>query len=160
MKIPKTLPSRYFNILPTELKGEGLFARHPIMKYACVGEYIGPRYPSSELKNFKEGENFYTFTTSDKMFIDGSHEYNVFRKMNHSCQPNVTVAELLDSDGVCRVLFYAKKNIRTNEELCIDYLLRTTKNNQKELAKYRCLCQSKYCRGTMLDLSLLPNHIG
>lgn len=155
MIIPRSLPKRYFIVRQTDNKGEGLFSRYPIFKDSYVGEYIGPRYPIEELKDFVEGENFYTFSTSDGYFIDGSTERNIMRKMNHSCQPNVEVVEMLDTQGNTRILFYAKKNISTDEELCFDYRVTTTKTNMKSLARYRCHCESKYCRGTMLDLTLL-----
>ncbi|MEK7453128.1 MAG: SET domain-containing protein-lysine N-methyltransferase [Patescibacteria group bacterium] len=93
--------------------GMGLFANDSIKKDDFLIEYIGEILSVDEA-NKKGGR--YLFEVNSKKTIDGSIRQNMARYINHSCRPN---CEVKIKKG--RVLIYAKKNIRSEEELSYDY---------------------------------------
>lgn len=128
---------------------DGLYTTVPIARHVLVGQYFGKRYKEGTEHLIKDdGVRFYCFQLSDGSTIDGDNRLNSMRKMNHSCSPNVTVREERDENDRLQIRFYAKRKIEQGEELCIDYKMRTT---DTELSKFKCLCESPKCRGTMLD---------
>lgn len=92
--------------------GRGLFADEPIPREACIIEYTGR--PLSPAEQDKDGKYF--FWTSAKTMIDGNIPSNTARFINHSCAPNCYV-DLKDR----RIYVFAKRAIKTGEELHYDY---------------------------------------
>lgn len=84
----------------------------------------------------------YLFRLDPIMVIDASHQGNLARFINHSCDPNC-VAKTISLNGSKRIVMYAKKNLRAGEEITYDYKFPTEKDPEK---KVKCLCGSSYCR--------------
>jgi len=113
MKIKKYEPKGYKLLVKRSSAGLGLFAGEPIKKGDCLIEYIG-RVISKEEEYTNKSK--YLFEVNSKKTIDGRDRKNTARYINHSCRPN-TEPEIYNS----RVFIMAKRNIKTNEELCYDY---------------------------------------
>ncbi|MEX0932459.1 MAG: SET domain-containing protein-lysine N-methyltransferase [Parcubacteria group bacterium] len=130
-----SLPKKYQNIkrelkVKKSLAGLGLFTKSPIEKGGFVIEYVGPILNEKE-SNEKGGK--YLFETSANRFIEGSARTNTARYINHSCRPN---CEIDVRRG--RVLVFAKRNIKADEELGYDY----EKEYFDEYIKpYGCKCE-------------------
>ncbi len=93
--------------------GLGLFADSPIPKGACVIEYTGT--PITREAVFTSNSR-YLFEINSRKTIDGSPRWNTARYINHSCRPNCEI-EIYKG----RVWLFARRNIRTGEELGYDY---------------------------------------
>lgn len=131
--------------------GRGVYAMRPIAAGETVLEYKG------ELITWKEAlrrhphdpdNPFHTFYfhIDDKRVIDGKHQGNSARWINHSCQPNCET-EIVGE----RVFIKALRRIKPGEELFYDYHLMIDERYTPRLKKqYQCLCGSTRCRGTML----------
>lgn len=84
----------------------------------------------------------YLFRLDGIMVIDATHQGNLARFINHSCDPNC-FAKTITLNGSKRIVLYAKKSIRTGEEITYDYKFPTEKDPKK---KVKCLCGSNSCR--------------
>lgn len=84
----------------------------------------------------------YLFRLDGIMVIDASHQGNLARFINHSCEPNC-FAKTITLNGSKRIVLYAKKSIRPGEEITYDYKFPTEKDPKK---KVKCLCGSSSCR--------------
>ncbi len=93
--------------------GLGLFAASPIPKGACVIEYIGRQISREEMYT---SNSRYLFEINSRKTIDGAPRWNKARYINHSCRPN---CEIEIAKG--RVWIFARRNIKTGEELGYDY---------------------------------------
>jgi SET domain-containing protein len=93
--------------------GRGLFAECEIPKGACIIEYVGrPATPEEMAKD----EGKYLFWSGKLSMIDGNVPGNTARFINHSCSANC------EADGPeGRIFIFARKRIRTGEELTYDY---------------------------------------
>lgn len=93
--------------------GSGLFAVRPLRADEFVMEYTGERIPTGSAE---DAGSRYLFLIDDEWTIDGPVPENTAGFINHACDPN---CQAILEDG--RVLIYAKRNIRSGEELTIDY---------------------------------------
>lgn len=84
----------------------------------------------------------YLFRLDGIMVIDATHQGNLARFINHSCDPNC-VAKTINLNGSKRIVMYAKKSIRPGEEITYDYKFPTEKDPNK---KVKCLCGTGSCR--------------
>lgn len=133
--------------------GKGVYAIRPIKAGDKVLEYRGEIITWKEaLKRHphdpdQPNHTFY-FHLDDGHVIDGKHEGNSAKWINHSCAPNMEA----EQDGM-RVFLHALHDIEPGEELFFDYGLvidaRITPSLKKE---YACWCGAEECRGTMLAL--------
>ncbi len=95
-------------------KGRGLFAMEDIDKDDYVIEYVGRI-------EYKRRENNYMMKINGiNLWINRNKNGGPARYMNHSCNPN---CELLHwgVDGLRRMCFFAKKNIKSGIEFTFDY---------------------------------------
>jgi len=108
---------KYKDSKKTEVKrssaGLGLFAGESIKKGEFIIEYVGEVISRKEA-NKRGGK--YLFETSDNRVVDGKGRYNKARYINHSCKPN---CEIDIKKG--RILVFATRNIKEDEELAYDY---------------------------------------
>lgn len=95
--------------------GLGLFASVDFKKGDLVIEYTGEKITEAEA-NIRGGK--YLFELNDKWTIDGKGRENTARYLNHSCKPNCE-PELDDKEE--HIYIYAKKAIKTGEELTYNY---------------------------------------
>ena len=99
------------------------------------------------------GDSYHTllFELSDGMVIDASLRGNAARWINHGCDPNCEAVEY--DDG--RVFIFAKRTIRTGEELRYDYRLEYEgRMSARAQRAFACRCGASRCRGTMLGRRL------
>lgn len=105
--------SKYHFKVKRSSAGFGLFTEDFIKKDSFVIEYFGPLITDEEADR-KGGR--YLFDIDKKWTINGSSRKNLARYLNHGCRPNCE-AEI---DGR-RIMIYAKKNIKEEEELTYHY---------------------------------------
>ncbi|MDP2651864.1 MAG: SET domain-containing protein-lysine N-methyltransferase [bacterium] len=113
--------------------GLGMFTEQPIPRGACIIEYKGR--PVSEAEK-KANRGKYLFWTGKNTMIDGNIRENKARFINHSCRPNCEI-----DIRARRIYVFAKKNIKTGEELHYDY---DTEYFEMHIKPKGCLCQK--CR--------------
>jgi SET domain-containing protein len=95
-------------------KGSGLFAMEDIGKDDYVIEYV-------EKIKYKRRENNYMMKINGiNLWINGDKNGGPARYMNHSCNPNCELVQW-GVDGLQRMYFFAKKNIKIGMELTFDY---------------------------------------
>ncbi len=133
--------------------GKGVYAARPLQAGDAVLEYKGEiisweealeRHPHDP---DQPNHTFY-FHLDDGHVIDGKHQGNSAKWINHSCEPNVEAEQEGD-----RVFLRALRDITPGEELFFDYGLvidcRITPSLKKD---YACWCGAESCRGTMLAI--------
>jgi SET domain-containing protein len=146
-----TTGGRRTQVRRSGVHGRGVFAMRPIAAGETVLEYRG------EIITWKEAlrrhphdpdnpcHTFY-FHLDDGHVIDGKHQGNSARWINHSCAPNCET-EVIGQ----RVFVKALRRLKPGEELFYDYHLVIDGRHTAKLKKeYQCLCGSRRCRGTML----------
>jgi len=95
------------------ISGLGLFADEDIPKNEFIIEYTGEKISNKEAD---ERGGKYLFELNSRWTLDGSSRANTARYINHSCRPNA------ESDVIkARVKFYAKRRIKKEEEITVDY---------------------------------------
>lgn len=133
--------------------GKGVYAVRPLKAGDVVLEYKGEiitwqealdRHPHDP----EQPNHTFYFHLDDGHVIDGKHQGNSAKWINHSCEPNLEAEQQGD-----RVFLHALRDITPGEELFFDYGLvidsRITPTLKKE---YACWCGTPSCRGTMLAI--------
>lgn len=147
---------RKISVRDSHVHGKGVFALVDIPKGNRIIEYKGQRITwEKALKRHphdpKNPHHTFFFDIDDNLVIDGGRDGNSARWINHSCHPNCK-AEQVEVGGHQRVFIHARRNIRAGEELFYDYgLIIDAKLTQKLREAYKCLCGTRYCRGTLLS---------
>jgi len=146
------MASNLVEVRNSPIHGRGVVAVLPIKKGTRIMEYVGERISHAEAdrrfwkKGFDDGHTF-LFVVNHKTVIDGTHDGNDARYINHRCEANCETV----TEGN-RIFIDALKNIKSGEELGYDYQLTWDSNDDpEELKLYDCRCGSRTCRGTMLD---------
>ena len=112
---------------PSEVQGWGLFAGEDLDEHAYIGEYKGEIISNQE--SDRRGAVYhslgqeYLFVMNREQQIDASNSGNKMRFMNNSQRDsniNVVSKKML-CNGVQRVMHYAKRKIKTGDELLYDY---------------------------------------
>jgi SET domain-containing protein len=142
---------RRIQVRRSGVHGRGVYALGPIAAGERVIEYKGEvidwpealrRHPHDPLQPH---HTFY-FHLDGGWVIDGKHQGNSARWINHACEPN---CEAEEADG--RVFIHALRDIAPGEELFFDYgLIIDERMTAKLKREYACHCDSAACRGTML----------
>lgn len=105
--------SNYTLAMRRSSAGLGLFTEDSITRGKFVIEYYGTMCTRDEADR-RGGK--YLFEISSRKVVDGSPRYNFARYLNHSCRPNC------ETDIVKgKIYVYAKRNIKSGEELTYDY---------------------------------------
>ncbi len=95
-------------------KGSGLFAIEDIEKDDYVTEYVGK-------VEYKRRENIYSMKINGmKLWINEDKNGGPAQNINHSCNPNCELVQW-GVDGLPRMCFFAKKNIKSGMEFTFDY---------------------------------------
>ena len=150
-------PSRRIQARQSGVHGKGVFALVDIPAHDTIIEYRGevitweealkrhPHDPSNP------NHTFY-FHVDDDFVIDGLHQGNSAKWINHACDPNCE-SEITES----RVFIRALRDIQAGEELNYDYgLILPSRHTKKVKAEFACWCGSPECRGTMLASKKSP----
>lgn len=87
----------------------------------------------------------YMFRIDSHTVCDATKQGNVARFINHSCNPNC-FTKIISTEGVQRIVVYAKRNIDPGEELCYDYKFPIEPDLKKRIP---CHCGANVCRGYM-----------
>lgn len=123
-------------IMRSAIEGYGLFAIRPIKRDEIVGIKGGHIINWEKLKKVKHLIDDSYFQIDDNFVIGPLKKKEVSKIMmflNHSCNPNVGVRG--------EITFVAMRDIKTGEELTIDYAM-TDNDNYKT----KCNCGQKNCR--------------
>lgn len=127
--------------------GLGAFAIRSIPRGQLIGAYEGRRYsPGEQAARQWDHDLTYVFGLSDGTLIDGSDGGNATRHINHSCAPNCQAFEVTSEDGDVSIQIEARRRLKKDEELSIDYQLDIGENDP---ADYPCRCGAARCRGTL-----------
>ena len=144
--------SNLVEVRNSPIHGRGVYAARPISKGERIIEYVGERISHAEAdrrfweKGVDDGHTF-LFVVNHRTVIDGTHDGNDARYINHRCEANCETV----TEGN-RIFIDAVKSIKAGEELGYDYQLTWDSNDDPdELKLYACRCGSRNCRGTMLD---------
>lgn len=112
--MPKQPPLTNSRLQPKRsFAGIGLFTTYDIKKGERIIEYFGRELSEDEQYTSKSK---YLFGIGKKRMVDGNLKENLARYINHSCIPN---AEPEERNG--RVFIFARRNIKTGEEITYDY---------------------------------------
>lgn len=132
----------FWEIKKTKTRGRGVFAKKEIKKGTIVGDYTGKLITLGKIDFDKEKKNLYLMNYKNKIGVYPDLRKNGVHLLNHSCSPNCFIYRYKD-----RTLVFTLRHIKSGEELTIHYLLPPRK--YCDPCPHRCLCQSKYCTGTM-----------
>ena len=145
----------HIEVQSSRVHGQGVFATRHIAAGETVIEYVGEVISWEEAQDRhphdpKDPNHTFYFSLEDGRVIDAKYGGNAARWINHSCKPSCEARE--DGfNGEPRVFIYAKRNLKTGEELFYDYSLDIEGKITKQMKKdYECRCGAKKCRGTML----------
>jgi uncharacterized protein len=135
------------------IHGRGVFALAAIKAGQRIVEYKGNIISDAVAEKLygdahAEGVQNHTFlfSISGGKNIDATPINTVAKWINHSCEPNCEASE---EEG--RVFVEALRDIAAGEELAYDYnIVLETRHTAKQKARFKCLCGSKKCRGTLL----------
>ncbi|MEX3671621.1 SET domain-containing protein [Paraburkholderia phenoliruptrix] len=134
----------------SRVHGRGVFALRALEAGERIFEYKGEtiEWTAAIRQHESTGRlgHTYFFGLSDGRVIDGGHQGNSARWLNHSCNANCEALEIGD-----RVFIYASTAIAPGDELFLDYQLAVddTTDDLTRLS-YVCRCGVSGCRGTML----------
>ncbi|RZC21871.1 Histone-lysine N-methyltransferase EZA1 isoform A [Glycine soja] len=108
----------------SNVAGWGAFAKNPIIKNICLGEYTGELITHKEAekrgKLYDHINNSYLFNINDQWVIDARRFGNKLKFTNHSLEPNC-YAKVMLVGGDHRVGIFAKENIKAGDELFYHY---------------------------------------
>lgn len=137
-KIDPKLAMFRLAVKPSKIHRWGVFAGEEIPARRKVIEYTGERISRRETKKRCARPLNYVFTLDSYWSIDGSAGGSGAEFINHCCEPNIE-ARIVKG----HILYFAKRAIRKNEELTVDY------HFSKDDEKVSCACGSRECRGTI-----------
>ncbi|KAF2142188.1 uncharacterized protein K452DRAFT_227436 [Aplosporella prunicola CBS 121167] len=127
----------------------GLYAQEDIAANDMIIEYVGEKVRQKvadirEIKYDKQGVgSSYLFRIDEDSVVDATKKGGIARFINHSCTPNCT-AKIIRVDGTKRIVIYALRDIKTNEELTYDYKFERELGSDDRIP---CLCGSVNCKG-------------
>ena len=146
-----------YEVRTSPIHGRGLYARTFIAKDTWIVEYVGEKISkeesdrrSNELleKSKHDGSaRVYTFILNDEWDIDGNHESNEARLVNHSCDPNVEAQIWADKE----IWFVALRDIQPGEEFFYNYGFELD-----TWEEHPCRCGSKSCVGYIVSEEYWP----
>ena len=146
-QISPVTPLPSVEVRASGVHGLGAFAIRSIPRGQAIGSYEGRRYSVNEQAGREWNHDLtYVFGLSDGSLIDGSDGGNATRHINHSCAPNCQAFEVTSEDGELSIAIEAKRRLKKDEELSIDYQLDI---GEHDPADYPCRCGAPKCRGTL-----------
>jgi SET domain-containing protein len=124
-----------FEVRPSRIHGQGVFARRPFPARRKIGELTGEIISVAEARRRAKDAAVVTIVEfEDDTALDASSD-RCLRYINHSCGPNTFLRR-----AGHRVEFYSLRKIRAGEELTCDY--GETHHN----GTLPCRCGSEHCR--------------
>ena len=145
--------AKLYEIRNSPMHGRGAFAIAKIPKNTRIIEYKGDvitwaevwrRYPSDDADGTQN--HTFLFEIDDDRVIDATQRNFPAKWINHSCAPNCTATGEGD-----QIFIESLRTIRPGEELAYDYKITLQeRHSAKVKARYKCLCGTRKCRGTIL----------
>lgn len=143
----------------SQIHGNGVFATEDIAEGERVIRYKGALRTHDEVDEeygeLEEDGHTFLFTLNDDYVIDGNHNSNVARWINHSCDPNCEAVVEEDDKGRShkdKVFIEAIRDIAAGEELTYNYGIVLDERHTPKLKKlWGCRCGADSCTGTMLQ---------
>ena len=126
---------------PSGIHGTGVYARIPIPEETRILEYVGERLSKEESWRRRQENNFFIFTVTDDIDIDGAVDWNPARFINHSCAPN---CEAREEDE--QIWIYALRDLAAGEELTFNYGY-----DLQDHEDHPCRCGAAACVGFMVS---------
>ena len=124
-----------FEVRPSRIHGQGVFARRPFPAHRKIGELAGEIVTVREARRRARGKEVVTIVEfEDDKALDASTD-TCLRFVNHSCGPNTYLRRIGH-----RVEFYSLRKIRAGEELTCDY------GETHHDGTLPCRCGSEACR--------------
>lgn len=128
-----------FNVRPSVIDGQGVFAAEPIPARSKLGELRGESISVQEARRRAKGRaRIHIVAVSETRAVDATASITALRHINHSCSPN-TVLRI--SQG--RVEFYAMHELAVGEELTCDY------GESHHEGRLDCRCRAPNCSGKL-----------
>ncbi|KAH3686351.1 hypothetical protein WICPIJ_002713 [Wickerhamomyces pijperi] len=127
----------------------GLYALEPIQAKEMIIEYVGERIRQavSEIREkdyLRSGiGSSYLFRVDENTVIDATKTGGIARFINHCCVPSCT-AKIIKVEGKKRIVIYALRDIKKDEELTYDYKFERETNKEERI---KCLCGAVGCKG-------------
>ncbi|KAL5349974.1 histone methyltransferase set1 [Pseudogymnoascus australis] len=127
----------------------GLYAMENIAMNDMIIEYVGEKLRQSvadlrERTYLKSGiGSSYLFRIDENTVVDATKRGGIARFINHSCMPNCT-AKIIKVEGTRRIVIYALRDIKLNEELTYDYKFEREIGSDDRIP---CLCGTVACKG-------------
>tara|TARA_Y200000002_G_C22187400_1_gene457750 strand:- start:79 stop:537 length:459 start_codon:yes stop_codon:yes gene_type:complete len=132
---------KLYKIKKSKIDKNGLYANRDIKSGTKIIEYKGKIISVKQTEidpKFDNSKAIYLFNLNKRYDLDGDHDFNIARLINHSCNPNCEVF----GRGL-KVWVYAMKNIKKGEELSYDYGF----SFDESFRQFPCKCGSKNCIG-------------
>ncbi|MCB1214850.1 MAG: SET domain-containing protein [Deltaproteobacteria bacterium] len=130
-RFSEVMVENYPNLCLEETEvGQGIFAERDFRVGDLAGEVLGDLYDEEDF------ESDYCMDLAGPWVLEPR---NIFRYINHSCEPNCELFVYDDSEDT-RVFVEVIRPIKKGEELTIDYAWAAEKS-------IPCLCGKKVCRG-------------
>ncbi|XP_059223252.1 probable histone-lysine N-methyltransferase set-23 [Stomoxys calcitrans] len=163
--------------LSSQYQSYGVITKQDIPQGAFICEYAGELLTCGEAKlriqeNEKKGNMNYILCLKENhhvdlaggelkpgselmTIVDPSKRGNIGRYLNHSCDPNCQIYSVRVDCPIPKVAIFAKRHIKTGEELCFHY------NDGKKYSSTSasgkptlCLCNSKKCQKYLPNLEI------
>jgi uncharacterized protein len=137
------LSGDYWEVRKTKEKGNGVFAKKGLIAGTVIGDYLGMVVKTEEYDLDEDRHGLYLMYYDDQTCVYPDLSKPGIHLLNHSCAPNCW---MYIYHG--HTLFYAIRDINSDEELTISYLL-SPKDEMCDPCPHICLCGHVCCRGTM-----------
>ena len=131
----------FYEVKPSGIHGTGVYARIPIPEETRILEYVGERLSKEESWRRRQENNFFIFTVTEDIDIDGAVDWNPARFINHSCAPN---CEAREEDE--QIWIYALRDLAAGEELTFNYGY-----DLQDHEDHPCRCGAAACVGFMVS---------
>lgn len=137
------LKKNFWQVKKTAKKGLGIFTKEEIKKGTVIGDYLGKVIKIKDHDFNSDRDGLYLMYLTDQASVYPDLSKPGLHLINHSCSPNCFLYTFRG-----HTLFFALRNIKTNEELTISYLLSPRGESCKPTCSHVCKCESKLCLGT------------
>ncbi|OQV00057.1 SET domain-containing protein [Cladophialophora immunda] len=155
----RTIPLEVFQ---TKNCGFGVRSSKDIVKGQFIQRYLGEVITDPELEQredaAEEQQPSYVYTldwfgNKEPYYVDGEYFGSAMRFVNHSCNPNtlcVTVQTHRKDKRVYDLAFFATKDIKAGEEICVSYK-NDGSSDVEQISEdlVKCQCGEDNCRGIL-----------